>query len=170
MAIENSLSPFLENISARFSTEIFQKGEQAFCFVPAENIREVLQEIKNRGFDMLVDVTATDSLKEKEVSARFTVIYQLMNTGNFSRLRLKSRVAENERHPSVSDIFPAANFAEREVFDMFGIVFDGHPKMERFLCPDDFEGYPLRKDFPLKGKGYRDRYPNYQKDLLERDA
>ena len=72
-----------------------------------------------------------------------------------------------DKHTPTIDIFGSANFPEREVYDMYGIEFDGHNDMRRILCPDGFDGHPLRKDFPLKGKGFRDDFPNYNKDLLQ---
>ena len=84
---------------------------------------------------------------------RFDVIYSLYSTRLRHRVRLKVRVADEGAAPSVSGIWPSANWLEREVFDMFGIRFDGHPGLRRILMPDDWQGHPQRKDYPLEGPG-----------------
>ena len=84
---------------------------------------------------------------------RFDVIYSLYSTRLRHRVRLKVRVADGDAMPSVSRIWPAANWLEREVFDMFGIRFDGHPDLRRILMPDEWQGHPQRKDYPLEGPG-----------------
>ncbi len=101
-------------------------------------------------FDLCSDVTATDWPPRAE---RFDVIYALYSTRLRHRVRLKVRVAEGGAVPSVAGIWPAANWLEREVFDMFGIRFDGHPDLRRILMPDEWQGHPQRKDYPLEGPG-----------------
>ncbi|VAW34662.1 NADH-ubiquinone oxidoreductase chain C [hydrothermal vent metagenome] len=90
---------------------------------------------------------------------RFEVIYQLLAMGSRMRLRLKVRVGEGEEVDSVTSVWRSAGWAEREAYDMFGIVFKGHPDLRRIYMPEDFEGFPLRKDYPLRG--YKDEFnPN----------
>jgi NADH-quinone oxidoreductase subunit C len=101
-------------------------------------------------FDGCSDVTAVDWPPRAE---RFDVIYSLYSTRLRHRVRLKVRVADGDAAPSVSWIWPAANWLEREVFDLFGIRFDGHPDMRRILMPDEWQGHPQRKDYPLEGPG-----------------
>ncbi len=101
-------------------------------------------------FDGCSDVTAVDWPPRAE---RFDVIYSLYSTRLRHRVRLKVRVADAGAVPSVSRIWPAANWLEREVFDMFGIRFDGHPDLRRILMPDEWQGHPQRKDYPLEGPG-----------------
>ena len=101
-------------------------------------------------FDFLSDVTATDWPPRVE---RFDVIYCLYSTAHRHRLRLKVRLAENQAVDSVTAIWPGANWLEREVFDMFGIRFTGHPDLRRILMPEDWQGHPQRKDYPLEGPG-----------------
>lgn len=101
-------------------------------------------------FDACADVTATDWPPRER---RFDVIYSLYSTRLHQRVRLKIRVGEQEAAPSVTGIWPAAGWLEREVFDLFGIRFDGHPDLRRILMPDDWQGYPQRKDYPLEGPG-----------------
>jgi NADH-quinone oxidoreductase subunit C len=94
-------------------------------------------------FDMLTDLTAVDHPHEEK---RFEVVYFLYSFAHNARVRMKIRVAAGEAVPSATAIYPAANWLEREVFDMFGIIFSGHPDLKRILMPDDWEGFPLRKD------------------------
>jgi NADH-quinone oxidoreductase subunit C len=101
-------------------------------------------------FDACSDVTASDWPPRAD---RFDVIYSLYSTRLRHRVRLKVRVADGGAVPSVSGIWPAANWLEREVFDMFGIHFDGHPDLRRILMPDEWQGHPQRKDYPLEGPG-----------------
>lgn len=97
-------------------------------------------------FDMLVDLTAVDWPKREK---RFDVILNLYSFAKNERLRLKAMVGEDETVPSVCTVWPAANWLEREAYDMFGIVFEGHPDLRRILLPDGWEGFPLRKDYDI---------------------
>jgi NADH-quinone oxidoreductase subunit C len=101
-------------------------------------------------FDSCSDVTATDWPPRAE---RFDVVYSLHSTRLRHRVRLKVRVREGGSVPSVASIWPAANWLEREVFDLFGIRFEGHPDLRRILMPDEWQGHPQRKDYPLEGPG-----------------
>src|SRR5262249_767656 len=103
-------------------------------------------------YNYLADITAVDWLEREP---RYDVVYHLLSLATNAVMRLKVRVGdETTRHPtvpSVTAVWPAANWFEREVFDLFGIVFEGHPQLERILMPDDWVGHPLRKDYPLTG-------------------
>jgi NADH:ubiquinone oxidoreductase subunit C len=88
----------------------------------------------------------------KEGEPRFVVIYALLRFPEGLRLRVEVEVADGASLPSAVSVFRAADWAEREIFDMFGIVFEGHPGLTRIYMPDDFRGHPLRKDFPLEGE------------------
>ncbi len=101
-------------------------------------------------FDACSDVTAVDWPPRP---LRFDLVYSLYSTGHRHRLRLKVRVGDQEPAPSVTGIWPSASWLEREVFDLFGIPFDGHPDLRRILMPDDWQGHPQRKDYPLEGPG-----------------
>ncbi|GIV18675.1 MAG: NADH-quinone oxidoreductase subunit C [Armatimonadota bacterium] len=101
-------------------------------------------------YRFLSDIVGIDQLGRRE--PRFEVVYNLYSFRTFTRLFLKVRVQEGESIPSVTDIYPGANFPEREIYDMFGIVFEGHPDLRRILMPEDWVGHPLRKDFPLGGE------------------
>jgi NADH-quinone oxidoreductase subunit C len=102
-------------------------------------------------FDFCSDVTATDWPARAE--RRFDLVYCLYSTTLRQRVRMKARVGEHDQPPSVTAIWPAANWLEREVYDMFGVRFAGHPDLRRILMPEDWQGYPERKDYPLEGPG-----------------
>jgi NADH-quinone oxidoreductase subunit C len=104
------------------------------------------------GFDMLVDVTAVDYLRfpGREDGPRFEVVYHLYSVGNNHRVRLKVPLEQDDPVvPTACGLWPIANWLEREVWDMFGIRFDGHPDLRRLLMYEEFEGHPLRKDYPI---------------------
>jgi NADH-quinone oxidoreductase subunit C len=101
-------------------------------------------------FDFLTDLTAVDYPTRPK---RFDVVLHLYSMTQNHLIRVKAAVAENETIPTVSGVWKAANWEEREAFDMFGIVFEGHPDLRRILLAEDWEGYPLRKDYPLAGYG-----------------
>lgn len=110
---------------------------------------KLLRDDPRFAFDSLRDVCGADYARPED---RFEVVYNLYSLGHNARLRLKVRVDESDlRVPTVSTVWPAANWAEREAFDMYGIRFDGHPDLRRIYMPPDFEHHPLRKDFPLMG-------------------
>jgi len=121
--------------------------------VPAAHIVEAathLRDAPEAAFDYCSDLTATDWPPRAE---RFDVIYCLYSTRHRHRVRLKVKVAENQPLASVTGVWTAANWLEREVYDMFGVNFTGHPDRRRILMPDDWQGYPQRKDYPLEGPG-----------------
>ena len=112
------------------------------------------------GFDMLVDVTAVDRLEYPDATDRYEVIYALLNTSGGGRLFVKVPLNEPDLSlPSVVPLWKSADWLEREVYDMFGIEFTGHPDLRRILLPDEFTAFPLRKDYPLKGRGERHEFP-----------
>ena len=113
-------------------------------------------------FSTLVDITAVD---HPERVARFDVVYHLLSMYSNRRIRLKAEVGEEDMVPSAIDVHPSANWFEREVFDMFGILFSGHPDLRRILTDYGFRGHPLRKDFPTTG--YTEvRYDEAQKRVV----
>ena len=119
--------------------------------IPASSIQQVLAALRDdnyAAFNQLSDLTAVDYPERPE---RFELVYQLLSMRNNMRLRLLAAVGEGQAVPSVTTVYSAANWAEREVWDMFGIFFAGHPDLRRLLTDYGFEGHPLRKDFPLTG-------------------
>jgi len=129
--------------------------------VPATRLAEVLTTLKQAcGFDQLVELTAVDYLEYEDASDRFGVVYILVNIATGERLIVKTFVNDPEpRLPSMYPLWKSADWLEREVYDMFGIHFDGHPDHRRILMPDEFTSYPLRKDYPLQGRGERHNFP-----------
>ena len=123
---------------------------------------EFLKEDPNCRFTTLVDLTAVDW---PERPARFDVVWHFLSMHRNQRIRVKAALREDEMVPSITRPFPAANWFEREVFDMFGILFSGHPDLRRILTDYGFRGYPLRKDFPTTG--YVElRYDEAQKRVI----
>ncbi len=121
--------------------------------VPAARLLEIagyLRDAPAALFDFCSDVTASDWPTRAE---RFDVVYCLYSTRRRHRVRLKVRAGESDAVPSVVGIWPAANWLEREVYDLFGVNFVGHPDRRRILMPDDWQGHPQRKDYPLEGPG-----------------
>jgi NADH-quinone oxidoreductase subunit C len=122
--------------------------------VPAAKLLETarhLREAPDAAFDLCSDVTATDW--PPRPSGRFDVVYVLYSTRHRHRVRVKTIVADSEPLSSVTSVWPAANWLEREIYDMFGVNFTGHPDRRRILMPEDWQGYPQRKDYPLEGPG-----------------
>ena len=113
-----------------------------------EALVEFLRDDASCRFSTLVDITAVD---HPERAQRFDVVYHFLSMYRNQRIRVKLAVREEEMVPSITDLHPSANWFEREVFDMFGILFSGHPDLRRILTDYGFRGYPLRKDFPTTG-------------------
>jgi len=125
--------------------------EQLFIEVRAENISSTILLLKTNEkcrFKQLIDITAVDYPKNEK---RFKIIYLLLSHENNLRIIIQTTINEKTEVPSVIKIFPSANWMEREVFDMYGILFKDHPDLRRILTDYGFEGHPLRKDFPLSG-------------------
>jgi len=135
--------------SAILTTQV-ANGELTITVVP-DQITEVLKFLKNDPrcmFDCFIDITATDF---PERAVRFEVIYHLLSPRQNLRIRLKIQTDEQTPVPSAVEQFPAANWFEREVFDLYGVMFSNHPDMRRILTDYGFQGHPMRKDFPLTG-------------------
>jgi NADH/F420H2 dehydrogenase subunit C len=113
-------------------------------------VTEHLRDAPDAAFDLCSDLTATDWPQRPE---RFDVVYCLYSTRHRHRIRIKTRIADGQPLASVFSIWPAASWFEREVFDMFGVDFAGHPDLRRILLPEDWQGHPQRKDYPLEGPG-----------------
>lgn len=120
-------------------------------YVSRDDVPRVMRTLRDAGdlaFTFLAELTTADYWPREP---RFEVVYILVSPAHRHRLRLKVRLHGNDAHvATVSDVWPAANWLEREVWDMFGVVFDGHPDPRRLLMPEDWEGYPLRKDYPVQ--------------------
>ena len=138
--------------------EVYEFRGDTWLFIRKERLLEVcrlLRDDPDLGYLYISDITAIDWLpywEKGEKPKRFEVVYNLYSPVHFQRIFLKVRVDEGERVPSVTPIWEGANYPEREVYDMFGIPFEGHPNLKRILMPDDWVGHPLRKDYPLGGE------------------
>ena len=127
----------------------------AWVTVQPENVRAALQSLKDGGFRLLVFLTCVDHLVDtsRQWPARYEVVYQLRNLDTKELLRVRAFVDGDSPHiDSVHDLFPPANWDERETYDLFGIVFNDHPELTRILMPDDWVGHPLRRDYPVGGE------------------
>ena len=133
--------------------EVIQAFGETTIVVPREYIVAACSFLKTwpeGPFNFLSDICGADRGVEEE--PRFEVNYHLFSTTKFHRVRLKVLLNEEDTHvPSVTSVWRTANWHERETFDLFGVIFDGHPDLRRILLPDDWQGHALRKDFPLRG-------------------
>lgn len=127
----------------------WDRGELSI-YVARENIREACAQLKAQGLiDYLSDLTCADYYPREP---RFEMAYHLLSISRKERVRLKVRLSGDDAVlESITAVWPAANFFEREVFDLFGVRFLGHPYLRRIMLPEDWEGHPLRKDYPVEG-------------------
>ena len=150
----NNLSDLEKKINSELTTKIkFSeiKHQQLYLNIDCDDLTNVLVFLKNDSstkFRQLIDITAVDFPNETQ---RFQLKYLLLSHEYNNRIILSYSINENEVIPSITNIFPSANWMEREVFDMYGIKFNNHPDLRRILTDYNFEGFPLRKDFPLTG-------------------
>ena len=154
-AIKNNCNPI----------EISDDFNQLQISISADQILDVVDFIKNDDaceFRQITDIAGVDFPDRQK---RFDVIYHFLSFKHNSRLRIKIIIGEDESIPSITSIFPAANWFEREAFDMYGIQFKDHPDLRRILTDYGFEGYPLRKDFPLSGN-VEIRYDEIDKKII----
>ena len=133
---------------------------QSQVTIPAAKFAESMKQLRDEaGFDMLSDVTVADLL-EYGGEDRYRVVYQLVNITTGKRLEVRVLLNDPEpKLPSMYYLWRSADWLEREAYDMFGIVFEGHPNPKRLLMPEEFQSFPLRKDYPLKGRGERHNFP-----------
>jgi NADH-quinone oxidoreductase subunit C len=136
---------------ASWAVEVIDALGEVTVIVPRSTIVDVCAFLKNEhDFDMLADLCGNDRGPEED--PRFEVNYHLFSTVHFNRLRLKVLVTEDDaKVPTVTGLWKTADWHEREVFDLVGVKFEGHPDMRRILLPSDFDGHALRKDYPLRG-------------------
>lgn len=152
--------------------ELFEQSGESTCQVARDRILEALRlclEDDSLRYEMLSDETATHYPAATDFA--FSVVYHLTSLQRRKRLRLRILIPEGFEPESATQVYPAANWLEREVFDMLGIRFRHHPDMTRILCPDDWEGHPLRKEYPVAGWGQRDiDFREDRSGVLERQA
>jgi len=149
-------------------SNIMEFQGQLCITVNKDRIKDILRHLHDEpglNFHFLVDICGVDYMGKKE--PRFEVVYHLYSMQHGNHLRLKAVVPENDLTiDSVVDVWAGANWRERECFDMFGIMFKGHPDPRRLLMPEDWEGYPLRKDYPLKSDLGEKEWSGY-KEVVE---
>ena len=161
-----------EKIKEKFAdqvVEVVEFRDQVSVIVKRDQILSILKFLHDDpllSLDHLQDLTAVDYIKKKEI--RFEVVYNLYSIRHRHKIRLRAQVPENDtKIDSVVPIWSGANWHERECYDMFGITFTGHPDLRRILMPEDWEGFPLRKDYPLKGPEFDKDWPGFT-DVVRR--
>ncbi len=154
MADTKVLHEYIEKLkteNAAWIADFKDARGEVTIYVPRESIVDVCWVLKTKyGFDLLADICGADLGPEED--PRFEVNYHLFSTAHHNRLRLKVLLSEdNPKVTTVTSVWKTANWHERETYDMFGVIFDGHPDLRRILLPSDFDGHALRKDYPLRG-------------------
>jgi NADH-quinone oxidoreductase subunit C len=145
-AVISALTPVLPGVSY----EVGKSVDFATVYVPADHLVatcKALVEIPTLRFTTIIEITAADYFPREP---RFEIVYHLLSIPTRQRLRLKVRAGDGESVPTVQEVWPGAGWPEREVWDMFGVVFDGHGDLRRLLMPEDWEGHPARKDYPVQ--------------------
>jgi NADH-quinone oxidoreductase subunit C len=128
---------------------VFQRG-RAVLIVDAGRVHGVLAALQGKGYGFLASLHGVDYYPDEP---RLGVLYELLDMHTVDRITVKARVhTESPRIASVCDLWPGANHPEREVYDMFGVIFEGHADLRRILMPEDFEGFPQRRDYPIGGE------------------
>ena len=142
-------------ISESLITERGVSAGDEWITVPAAQIREALAALKDDGYQLLVFLTCVDHLADasRNWPARYELVYQLRDMEKLRDIRLRAFIdGDPPEIDSASDLFPPANWDERETYDLFGVMFTGHPELTRILMPDDWVGHPLRRDYPVGGE------------------
>ncbi len=164
-AMTSELKLHLESVQGKAISSIRVSQGEMTVLAGRDSIAKLLEFLRDDSqcrFETLVDLCACDYPTEPE---RFEVVYHMLSMRLNQRIRVKVRTDEATPVPSVSGVFPVANWYEREAFDMYGVIFSGHPDLRRILTDYGFEGYPLRKDFPLTGR-VQVRYDEAQKRVI----
>lgn len=136
----------LKDSMAQTILEEIQYLGQTTLEIRKDDLKQTLTLLKQSGFEVLMDLTAIDYLVP---TVRTKIVYWLHNPTNFERIRIVFFIAREEPLPSVTDLWEGADWYERELFDMFGVHFEGHPDLKRILMPDDWRGHPMRRDYSL---------------------
>ena len=148
--------------------DITEFAGEHILHVKGQDILDVLTELKDYGFNFLADLTAIDNLTLGGFE-RFAVSYHLLSHKTTERATVKAYISEEKPSlPSVESLWKTADWQEREVFDLYGIKFEGHPNLIRIMNPDDYDGYPLRKDYPRLGRKERGDFPVIDRPIQKR--
>ena len=176
-AIIDALTPLVPGASFEAAASV----DVPALYVPPGHLVatcRALRDTPSLRFNVLVELTAADYFPK---DPRFEVVYHLLSIPNRRRLRLKVRASETIPVPTVHVVWPSAGWLEREVWDMFGVIFDGHPELRRLLMPEDWDGHPQRKDYPVQIRKAAQTYEpleiseaefraNLERDRLKRTA
>ena len=152
----------IDALQAAFGGLLFSEFRgQTRVVVPQESIHDVLKTLKEQlAFDLLVDITCVDYLNYRGAKDRFGLVYLLANSETNERIIVRTFLSDPDpTAPSAVDLWEGANWLEREAWDLFGIRFSGHPDLRRIVLPEEFTAHPLRKDYPLQGRGERHNFP-----------
>jgi NADH-quinone oxidoreductase subunit C len=163
--MEEKLGPVAMALSERFSAQALEFRGEVTLILPPENLPAACRALRDEfGFDLLADETAVDYWPQEE--PRFHVVYQIRSIPDNLLVSLRVPLSgQNPCLPTIEGIYPNANWHEREIWDMFGIRFEGHTDMRRILMPYDWEGHPLRKDYPL---GYEEVAFTFNAEEIDR--
>ena len=163
-----SLQKIISKIQDKFSDSTLDTtkfvGEDIIHIKGFSNL-DILKLFKDNGFNFLADMTAIDNLTLGGFE-RFSVVYHLLSHETAERVTVKAYVPEDKPElPSAESLWKTADWQEREIYDLFGIVFKDHPNLIRIMNPDDYNGYPLRKDYPRLGNRERDNFPKVSRGI-----
>jgi NADH-quinone oxidoreductase subunit C len=161
-ALEARFEATLSRLRGRFGEGAFTTSRFRDNFriqVEPGRLYEVLKQLRDDGFDMLVELGGADYLHYPDAKDRYGVWYCLLNTATGERLIVKAFANDPDpKLPSVYSLWKGSDWMEREVYDMYGVEFTGHPDLRRILMPDEFTAFPLRKDYPMRGRGERHNF------------
>ncbi len=167
-----SLEKTLSQIKGSFSDYVLGLTEYAgeqIIHIKGQGVIDVLKTFKDAGFNFLADLTAIDNLTLGGFE-RFAVVYHLLSHSSAERVTVKAYVPEdNPVLPSIELLWKTADWQEREVYDLFGIKFEGHPNLIRIMNPDDYDGHPLRKDYPRLGRKERYDFPMVDRGIKKQN-
>ena len=158
MSLDNTISIIKEEFLDKILDHT-KYAEENILHIKGNSVLDVLSSLQNNGFNFLADITAIDNLSLSGFE-RYCVVYHLLSHETAERVTVKAYVPEDKPSlPSVESVWKTADWQEREIYDLFGIVFKNHPNLIRIMNPDDYNGYPLRKDYPRLGNRERDNFP-----------
>ena len=164
MSLDNTISLIKEEFLDKILDHT-KYAEENILHIKGNSVLDVLSALQNKGFNFLADITAIDNLSLGGFE-RYCVVYHLLSHETVERVTVKAYVPEDKPSlPSVESVWKTADWQEREIYDLFGIVFKDHPNLIRIMNPDDYNGYPLRKDYPRLGNRERDNFPKVTRGI-----
>ena len=168
MLLEKAISDVKESFQEAILDVTEFSGERSI-HIKCDRILDILSFFKEAGFEFLADLTAVDNLTLGGFE-RFAVVYHLLSHESVERVTVKAYLPEEKPTlRSVESLWKTADWQEREVYDLFGISFENHPDLTRIMNPEDFDGYPLRKDYPRKGRTERSDFPLVKRGIRKED-